>query len=111
MFGEENMELSVLVDNNTFIDQYFLGEPAVSYYIEVKDKRILFDTGYSGAFIDNARKLNINLNKLTHIILSHGHNDHTNGLKFLSNNYDICLSMLKMNILELHIQKKKYQKY
>jgi len=28
------VRLTVLVDNNTFIDQYFIGEPAVSYYIE-----------------------------------------------------------------------------
>lgn len=28
------MKLTVLVDNNTFIDHYYLGEPAVSYYIE-----------------------------------------------------------------------------
>ena len=28
------MKLKVLVDNNTYIDQYYCGEPAVSYYIE-----------------------------------------------------------------------------
>ncbi len=27
------MKLTVLVDNNTFIDRYFYGEPGVSYYI------------------------------------------------------------------------------
>lgn len=31
------MKLTVLADNNTFIDQYYLGEPAVSYYIEIDD--------------------------------------------------------------------------
>ena len=40
------MRLKVLVDNNTFIDEYYLGEPAVSYYIEDEDTKILFDTGY-----------------------------------------------------------------
>jgi 7,8-dihydropterin-6-yl-methyl-4-(beta-D-ribofuranosyl)aminobenzene 5'-phosphate synthase len=48
------MKLTVLVDNNTFIDRYFLGEPAVSYYIEDEDDKILFDTGYSDVFISNA---------------------------------------------------------
>ena len=33
------MKLTVLVDNNTFIDQYYLGEPAVSYYIEDEEIR------------------------------------------------------------------------
>ena len=29
------MKLTVLADNNTFIDQYYLGEPAVIYYIYI----------------------------------------------------------------------------
>ena len=78
------MNIKVLMDNNTYIDQYYLGEPAVSYYIEVDDKKILFDTGYSDAFIKNAEAMNIDLNKLTTVVLSHGHNDHTRGLKYLN---------------------------
>ena len=77
------MQLTVLCDNNTIIDQYFLGEPAVSYFIEGDGLRILFDAGYSDIFLKNAAKRNIDLNDLTHIILSHGHNDHTLGLKYL----------------------------
>ena len=34
------MKLTVLVDNNTFIDKYYLGEPAVSYYIEDEEIRL-----------------------------------------------------------------------
>lgn len=78
------MKLTVLVDNNTLIDQYLLGEPAVSYYIECGDIHMLFDTGYSDVLIKNAESLGIDLSTLTHIICSHGHNDHTNGLKYLS---------------------------
>ena len=69
------MKLTVLADNNTFIDQYYLGEPAVSYYIEIDDCRILFDTGYSDAFLRNALGLGIDLGAITHLVLSHGHND------------------------------------
>ena len=58
------MKLKVLVDNNTFIDEYYLGEPAVSYYIEDEDTKILFDTGYSEAFIKNAKNMKIDLRKL-----------------------------------------------
>ncbi|BDF03956.1 MBL fold metallo-hydrolase [[Clostridium] hylemonae] len=83
------MKLRVLIDNNTYIDQYFLGEPALSYYIESGDKRILFDTGYSDAFMYNARKMGIDLGNLTHIILSHGHNDHTGGLAYLKEKFDL----------------------
>ena len=64
------MKLTVLADNNTFIDQYYLGEPAVSYYIEIDDCRILFDTGYSDAFLRNALSLGIDLGAITHVLCS-----------------------------------------
>lgn len=74
------MELTVLVDNNTLIDRYFYGEPGVSYFIKDKDKRILFDVGYSDVFIKNAQKINIDLLNVDFVVLSHGHLDHTWGL-------------------------------
>nr|WP_288975603.1 MBL fold metallo-hydrolase [uncultured Blautia sp.] len=81
------MKLTVLVDNNTYIDQYYLGEPAVSYYIEIDDMKILFDTGYSHICIQNAGSMGIDLNSVTHIVLSHGYNDHSRGLKYLREQY------------------------
>lgn len=77
------MEITVLVDNNTLIGRYFQGEPALSFFIEDNGKKILFDTGYSDAFINNARKMRINLYDLDYVVLSHGHLDHTWGLSSL----------------------------
>lgn len=74
------MKLTVLIDNNTLIDRYFLGEPGVSYLIEDDGTKILFDVGYSDAFIINARKLSIDLLDVDFVVLSHGHLDHTWGL-------------------------------
>lgn len=71
------------MDNNTFIDRYFLGEPALSFFIEEGDKRILFDTGYSDIFMRNAEKMKIDLANLDVVALSHGHIDHTWGLTHL----------------------------
>ena len=81
------MKLSVLVDNNTIIDRYFLGEPALSFFIEADGKRILFDTGYSDAFLKNAHKLGIDLLDLDAVVISHGHVDHTWGLMALMRLY------------------------
>ncbi|MDO4288019.1 MAG: MBL fold metallo-hydrolase [Eubacterium sp.] len=74
------MELTILVDNHTRTGEYYLGEPGLSYYIEDEDTRLLWDTGYSGIFSDNARKLGIDLEGIDAIVLSHGHSDHTGGL-------------------------------
>ena len=74
------MELTVLVDNHTYIDRYYLGEPAVCYLIEDGQQRILLDTGYSDVFLENAARMGIDLSGVTDIVLSHGHNDHTGGL-------------------------------
>lgn len=76
------MKLTVLADNNTYIDQYYLAEPALSIYIENSDKKYLFDTGYSDVYLKNAEKLGIDLEQLDAVIISHGHNDHTGGLAF-----------------------------
>ena len=75
--------ITILTDNNTITDRYFLGEPALSILIEAEGKNILFDTGYSDVFIQNAAKCNKDLSKLDYIVLSHGHNDHTGGLKHI----------------------------
>jgi len=75
------MQIIVLVDNNTIIDRYLLGEPGVSFFVRADGKSILFDAGYSDIFITNARKLGISLYDLDYTVISHGHIDHTWGLE------------------------------
>ena len=46
-----------------------------------KSNSILFDTGSSSnGVIENAKRMNINLNEVETIVLSHGHYDHSGGL-------------------------------
>ncbi len=81
------MQLTVLMDNNTLIDRYFLGEPGLSFFIEENGTRLLFDTGYSDAYMINAHKMQVNLLNLDYLILSHGHLDHTWGIEPLIKSY------------------------
>lgn len=85
------MKLSVLVENNVPQSTNLLGEHGLSFYVEDCGKKILFDTGYSDAFIKNAQKLGINLLNLDYIILSHGHYDHTWGLSHYFSLYNFAL--------------------
>jgi 7,8-dihydropterin-6-yl-methyl-4-(beta-D-ribofuranosyl)aminobenzene 5'-phosphate synthase len=54
------MKLTVLVDNNTYIDQYYLGEPAVCYLIERRTDDSA-GCGVFGIFIENAARMGIDL--------------------------------------------------
>ncbi|MBN1902049.1 MBL fold metallo-hydrolase [Candidatus Sumerlaeota bacterium] len=72
------MKITILMDNNA--EEGFASEHGISLWIETPEIRILFDTGQSRLFIDNARKLGISLEKTDVIVLSHGHYDHTGGL-------------------------------
>lgn len=82
-----HLAVTVLVDNATLIDRYFTAEPGLSIFIESSGKKILFDLGYSGIFLTNAEKLNIDLLDLDYVVLSHGHIDHTGGLIPLIRHY------------------------
>ena len=99
------MKLKVLVDNNTHIDDYYLGEPGLSFYIEEGENKVLFDTGYSDVFMSNAKLMNIDLSKINYLILSHGHNDHTGGLKVLK---DEDLSNVKLIAHPFVFEKKEH---
>jgi 7,8-dihydropterin-6-yl-methyl-4-(beta-D-ribofuranosyl)aminobenzene 5'-phosphate synthase len=81
------VKFTVLVDNNTLTDRYFIGEPAVSYFIEYDGKRIVFVVGYSDVFMKNAQKLRIDLLNLDYLVISNGHLDHMWGLDSLLRTY------------------------
>lgn len=81
------MKIYILIENKRKSDSAFLAEHGLSFYFEHNGKRILFDTGASGAFIYNATLHGIDLSKVDICILSHMHYDHTGGLShFLSIN-------------------------
>ncbi len=77
------MKITTLIENQAGEDENLHTEHGLSVYVEVDGKHILFDTGQSGNFIDNAKELNIDLKKLDYVIISHGHYDHSGGFERL----------------------------
>lgn len=82
------MKLSVLTEN--VANDRFLAEHGLSYLIEHNSAACLFDTGCSDVFLQNARRLSINLDSVDTVVLSHGHWDHGDGLAFIANKKLIC---------------------
>lgn len=76
------MKLTVLTDNAA--GRNCLAEFGLSYLIEA-DRKVLLDAGNSDVFRINASRLNITLEDTNAVVLSHGHWDHGNGLKFFGN--------------------------
>ncbi len=77
------MKIKVLVDNH--FSEPFSGEHGLSFVIE-GEKKILFDIGHSELFLSNASLMNIDIDLIDTVVLSHGHWDHGDGLIFLKDN-------------------------
>lgn len=82
------MRISILTENHA--GAFTAAEHGLSYLIEFDGKRLLFDTGKSEMFLRNASIMNISMDNIDRVILSHGHFDHGNGLGYLSGGDLIC---------------------
>jgi 7,8-dihydropterin-6-yl-methyl-4-(beta-D-ribofuranosyl)aminobenzene 5'-phosphate synthase len=75
------MEIKIATLSENSANQDYLAEWGLSMYIEVDGQKVLFDTGKGIAAIHNARLMGIDLKQVDRIVLSHGHHDHTGGLR------------------------------
>ena len=69
------MKVTTLIENTT-CNNSLVAEHGIGLYIEFGNRTILFDSGQTGIFLQNAEKMKIVLGKVDLAILSHGHYDH-----------------------------------
>jgi 7,8-dihydropterin-6-yl-methyl-4-(beta-D-ribofuranosyl)aminobenzene 5'-phosphate synthase len=76
------LKLSVLTDDTVSSDKY-LAEHGLSILLQLPNgHRWLMDAGTTDVFLLNAERMGVNLDGLSGIAISHGHDDHTGGLAF-----------------------------
>lgn len=77
------LKITTLIENMPDEEGWLQAEHGLSLYIEFDNQKILFDTGQTGDFLKNASLLGISMKDLDHVIISHGHYDHSGGLMTL----------------------------
>lgn len=70
-----------ILSNNRAV-KGFEAELGLSMYLEFQERKILFDTGASGVFLRNAKKMGVKLEP-EWVVFSHSHYDHTGGFRYL----------------------------
>ena len=84
------MKLAVLIENHS-LDSALHAEHGLSFYVEHNGFQLLFDTGHSHLFMENAKTMGIDLLSLNAIAFSHNHYDHCGGfLSFVKEGYPAC---------------------
>jgi 7,8-dihydropterin-6-yl-methyl-4-(beta-D-ribofuranosyl)aminobenzene 5'-phosphate synthase len=76
------MKVTVLIENRPSPSHPNLkAEWGLSLYISFQGHNILFDSGISGAFAENAASLSVDIPSIETAVLSHHHYDHGGGLR------------------------------
>lgn len=100
------MKITVLTENTTC--RNLPVEHGLSLYIETCGHTLLFDSGQTSLFADNAKALGTDLSKVDIAVLSHGHYDHGGGLaKFLELN-DTAPVYINRHAFEAHYNGERY---
>lgn len=73
------MKVQILSENRANRPEC-LAEHGLSVYIEAGDKKVIFDLGASDIYIQNAKRMGIDLEQAEAVVISHGHYDHTEGV-------------------------------
>jgi len=102
VYVSKNMVKITVLHNE--LDRFVDESSGFSLLVKVNDIKILFDVSFSDQILKNAKKGNIDLSNIDFLVLSHGHIDHTDGLKFID------FSSIKNLVAHPYCFQKKYFK-
>ncbi len=99
------MEIISMIENTRLKKRKDLHkEHGLSFSIKSEDFHLLFDTGSTGNFCANGKKLDIDSSKITHLIISHHHVDHGGGIStFLEVNQNAKIFLRKSHTEKLNL--------
>lgn len=75
------IKLTVLAENRE--GKICKGEEGLSLYINRDNDELLIDTGCGDLYLENALKMDIDINSIKNVVITHGHNDHSGGVVYL----------------------------
>lgn len=78
------VKITTLIENSPGEHKALVSEHGLSFYIEKDGHCLMFDTGQSGAFLKNCEQLLLDPTNVEYVVLSHGHYDHSGGLRPLA---------------------------
>lgn len=76
------LKLAILLENSVKIISDLQSEHGLSIYLECDNLNVIFDMGNTDLYLQNAKKLGVNLEDIDWIVFSHHHYDHVGGLKY-----------------------------
>jgi 7,8-dihydropterin-6-yl-methyl-4-(beta-D-ribofuranosyl)aminobenzene 5'-phosphate synthase len=94
------MNFKILIDNNINSKHLFESEHGFSVYFEFAGKKFILDTGQSEKFLFNAEKLDVKIDEIDILFISHGHFDHLGGLESFINSNSKAKIIISENVLK-----------
>jgi 7,8-dihydropterin-6-yl-methyl-4-(beta-D-ribofuranosyl)aminobenzene 5'-phosphate synthase len=75
--------ITILCENSVARPGGLIAEHGFAALLETPAASVLFDTGQGFGLLHNAQEMSLDLQKISSVVLSHGHSDHSGGLPAL----------------------------